>query len=62
MAGVRISRAGAVAALSLLLALLVVAGERLTGAGAAEEAPAAAPLEEVAPAPARTALVVHVVG
>ena len=60
---IAISRSTALVGLSLALVLLVLVGQRFAQAGTAGEADvAAAPLEPVAEAPARTALVVHVVG
>ena len=60
---IAISRSTALVGLSLALVLLVLVGQRFAQAGTAGEAEvAAAPLEPVAEAPARTALVVHVVG
>ena len=57
------SRSTALVGLSLALVLLVLVGQRFAQAGTAREPDvAAAPLEPVAEAPARTALVVHVVG
>jgi len=60
---IAVSRSTALVGLSLALVLLVLVGQRFARAGTAGEAEvAAAPLESVAEAPARTALVVHVVG
>ena len=60
---IAVSRSTALVCLSLALVLLVLVGQRFAHAGTAGEAEvAAAPLEPVAEAPARTALVVHVVG
>ena len=60
---IAISRSTALVGLSLALVLLALVGQRFAQAGTAGEADvAAAPLEPVAEAPARTALVVHVVG
>ena len=60
---IAISRSTALVGLSLALVLLALVGQRFAEAGTAGEADvAAAPLEPVAEAPARTALVVHVVG
>ena len=60
---IAISRSTALVCLSLALVLLVLVGQRFAQARTAGEAEvAAAPLEPVAEAPARTALVVHVVG
>src|SRR5687768_7447219 len=57
------SRSTALVGLSLALVLLVLVGQHFAQAGTAREPDvAAAPLEPVAEAPARTALVVHVVG
>jgi competence protein ComEA len=56
-----VSRSTALVVVSALLVVLVLVGQRLSGAGAAAEPEIAAPLEPVAAAaPAR--LVVHVVG
>jgi competence protein ComEA len=57
-----VSRSTALAGAALLVLVLVVAGQRLAGAGTASAPPAAAPLELSERAPARAALVVHVVG
>jgi competence protein ComEA len=60
---ISISRSSALVLASLLLAVLVVAGPRLARTGAATTPDvAAAPLEPVASAPSKRALVVHVVG
>jgi competence protein ComEA len=60
---VSISRSTALALVSLLLAVLVLAGNRLARTGAARAPETVAPLEPVAEAAAsRRALVVHVVG
>ena len=60
---IAISRSTALVGLSLALVLLALVGQRFAQAGTAGEAEfAAAPLEPVAEAPPRTALVVHVVG
>jgi competence protein ComEA len=60
---VAVSRSTAVVTVCVALAALVLVGHRLAQVGAAREAePVAAPLEPVAEAPARTELVVHVVG
>ena len=60
---IAVSRSTALVCLSLALVLLVLVGQRFAQARTAGEAEvAAAPLEPVAEAPARTALVVHVVG
>ena len=60
---IAISRSTALVGLSLALVLLALVGQRFAEAGTAGEADvAAAPLEPVAEAPPRTALVVHVVG
>lgn len=58
-----VSRTTALVGVSLAFVALVLVGQRLASAGASR-APerAAAPLEPVAAAPARSALVVHVVG
>ena len=56
-----VSRSTALVLVSALLAVLVIVGQRLPGAGAASEPEIAAPLEPVA-APAPSRLVVHVVG
>lgn len=57
-----VSRSTALVALSALLVLLALAGHRLAQAGTASAPEVVAPLEPVAEAPARRALVVHVVG
>jgi len=60
---IAVSRSTALVGLSLALALLILVGQRFAQAGTAREPDlAAAPLEPVTEAPARTALVVHVVG
>jgi competence protein ComEA len=60
---IAVSRSTALVGVCVVLALLVLVGQRLAQVGAAREAePAAAPLEPVAEAPARPVLVVHVVG
>ena len=57
-----VSRSTALVALSVLLVVLALAGHRLAQAGTATAPEVVAPLEPVAEAPARRALVVHVVG
>jgi len=57
-----VSRSTALVALSALLVLLALAGHRLAQAGTATAPEIVASLEPVAEAPARRALVVHVVG
>lgn len=58
-----VSRSTALVGACLALAALALLGQRLAHAGAASEPETVAtPLEAVAPAPARTILVVHVVG
>lgn len=58
-----VSRTTALVGVSLAFAVLVLVGQRLAHAGASRPPEqAAAPLEPVAQAPAREALVVHVVG
>ncbi len=57
-----VSRSTALVALSALLVVLALAGHRLAQAGTATSPEVVAPLEPVAQAPARSALVVHVVG
>lgn len=57
-----VSRSTALVALSLLLAALALVGHRLAQAGTATSPEVVAPLEPIAEAPARRALVVHVVG
>jgi competence protein ComEA len=58
-----ISRSTAVVGICVALALLTLVGQRLARAGTASEPEvASAPLEPVAAHPARSALVVHVVG
>jgi competence protein ComEA len=60
---IAISRSTAVVCICVALALLALVGQRLAQAGTATEPEvASAPLEPVAAAPARPALVVHVVG
>lgn len=59
---VAVSRSTALVALSALLVVLALAGHRLAQTGAASTPEVVAPLEPVAQAPARRALVVHVVG
>lgn len=59
---VAVSRSSALVALSALLVVLVLAGNRLAQTGTASTPDLVAPLEPVAQAPARRALVVHVVG
>ena len=60
---IAVSRSTALVGLSLALALLILVGQRFAQAGTAHEPDlAAAPLEPVTETPARTALVVHVVG
>src|SRR5215510_4257405 len=61
MPSISISRSTALVLVSGLLALLVLVGNRLAGAGAAHDAVAVAPLEPVAAA-APQRVVVHVVG
>ena len=57
-----VSRSTALVALSALLVVLAIAGHRLAQAGTASSPEVVAPLEPVAQAPVRRALVVHVVG
>ncbi len=57
-----VSRSTALVALSVLLVVLALAGHRLAQAGTASSPEVVAPLEPVAQAPGRRALVVHVVG
>ena len=60
---IAVSRSTAIAGVCVALVLLAVVGQRLAQAGAAREPDlVAAPLEAVAEAPARSILVVHVVG
>ena len=61
MPSISISRSTALVLVSCLLALLVLVGNRLAGAGAARDAEVVAPLEPVAAA-APQRVVVHVVG
>jgi len=61
MPPISISRSTALVLVSALLALLVLVGNRLAGAGAAREAEVVAPIEPVAAAAPRR-VVVHVVG
>jgi len=57
-----ISRSTALVLVSLLLAVLVLAGNRLATTGAASAPEVVAPLEPVAVKPSKRMLVVHVVG
>lgn len=57
-----VSRSTALVALSALLVVLALAGHRLAQTGTATSPEVVAPLEPVAQAPTRRALVVHVVG
>jgi competence protein ComEA len=58
-----VSRSTALVGVCLALVVLALLGQRLAHAGAASEPePAAVPLEPVSEAPARSILVVHVVG
>lgn len=57
-----VSRSTALVALSVLSVVLALAGHRLAQAGTATSPEVVAPLEPVAQAPTRSALVVHVVG
>jgi len=57
-----VSRSTALVALSVLLVVLALAGHRLAQAGTTTSSEIVAPLEPVAQAPTRSALVVHVVG
>ena len=57
-----VSRSTALVALSVLLVVLGLAGHRLAQAGTTTSAEVVAPLEALAQAPTRSALVVHVVG
>jgi competence protein ComEA len=57
-----VSRSTALVAAAVLLAVLAVLGQRLAHTGTARSPEVVAPLEPVAAAPARRALVVHVVG
>lgn len=60
---IAVSRSTALIGVCVALGLLVLVGQRLAHAGAASEPEVvAAPLEPVAEAPARSVLVVHVVG
>jgi len=60
---IAVSRSTALVGVCVALALLVLVGQRLAHAGAADEPEVvAAPLEPIAEAPARPMLVVHVVG
>ena len=60
---IAVSRSTALVGVCLALLVLAVLGQRLAHAGAASEPESAAvPLEPVAEAPARSVLVVHVVG
>ena len=60
---IAVSRSTALVGVCVALAVLVLVGQRLAQAGATSEPEvAAAPLEQVAEAPARPILVVHVVG
>jgi competence protein ComEA len=62
MPSISISRSTALVLVSALLALLVLVGNRLAGAGAAREAEVVAAVEPVAAAAAPGRVVVHVVG
>lgn len=62
MPSVAVSRSTALVVLSVLLLVLALAGHRLAQAGTASAPDVVAPLEPVAQAPTRRALVVHVVG
>jgi competence protein ComEA len=57
-----VSRSTALVALSVLLVVLAFAGHRLAQAGTTTPSEVVAPLEPIAEAPARRALVIHVVG
>jgi competence protein ComEA len=59
---VAVSRSTALVALGVLLLVLALAGHRLAQAGTESAPDVVAPLEPVAQAPTRRALVVHVVG
>ena len=60
---IAVSRSTAIVGVCVALVLLALVGQRLAQAGAARESDlAAAPLEPVAEAPARSNLIVHVVG
>jgi competence protein ComEA len=59
---VAVSRSTALVVLSVLLVVLALAGHRLAQAGTASTPEVVAPLEVVAQAPTRRAVVVHVVG
>ena len=59
---VAVSRSTALVVLSVLLLVLALAGHRLAQAGTSSSPEIVAPLEPVAQAPTRRALVVHVVG
>jgi competence protein ComEA len=62
MALLTVSRSTALVAAVALLVVLAVAGQRLAAAGTSRAPEVVAPLEPVSTAPARRALVVHVVG
>jgi len=57
-----VSRSTALVSLGVLVVVLALAGHRLAQAGTATSSEVVAPLEPVAQAPTRRALVVHVVG
>ncbi|MBA2643315.1 MAG: ComEA family DNA-binding protein [Actinobacteria bacterium] len=59
---VSVSRSTALVGLSVLIAVLVIAGQRLAGAGAASAPEVAAPLEPVSAPVSSQRFVVHVVG
>jgi competence protein ComEA len=59
---VSVSRSTALVGVSAVIAVLVIAGHRLAGAGAASAPEVAAPLEPVTTPAASSRLVVHVVG
>ena len=59
---VSVSRSTALVAVSALLAVLVLAGQRLAQTGAARAPEVVAPLEPAVSAPSKQVLVVHVVG
>ncbi|MFO7573116.1 MAG: ComEA family DNA-binding protein [Gaiellaceae bacterium] len=62
MPAISISRSTALVVVTVLLAILVLAGNRLAATGAARAPEVVAPLEPVSAGPAKRALVVHVVG
>lgn len=62
MPSITVSRSTAIVLASVVLAVLVLAGHRLASSGAASAPEIVAPVEPVASAPTRSAVVVHVAG